>query len=99
MKLLTAKDVAEQLRIKPRTVRSLGLPVVAVGRLLRYRQEDLDRYVASQTIYSGGQINGSGKKTKGRIAGLSVLPTRQMLQRVRLSGPTGGEGSGGPKAH
>src|SRR5262249_8315350 len=93
--LLTAKEVAAQLKIKPRTVRSLGLPCVVVGRLIRYRQEDVDSWIASHTEYRG-QVNGSREKTKGRIVGLSVYPTRALLQRIRHGNAGGSQGGRDP---
>ncbi len=47
--LLTAQQVANQLNISDDQVylmlRRGDLPVVPIGRLVRVRQEDLDRYV------------------------------------------------------
>src|SRR5215831_17155922 len=91
--LLTAEEVAAQLKVRSRTVRTLGLPVVMVGGSFRYKQSDVEAYIASHTVYSGGQ-NVSVKKKKGRIVGLSVLPSRATLQKIRLSGSQGGKGSG-----
>ena len=92
MKLLTAKEVGEQLQVRARTVAGLGIPVVEVGRLLRYKQEDVDAYIARRTRY-GGQNGSREKKKKGNL-GLSVLPSREMLQKLRLSNSGGGKGSG-----
>src|SRR5262245_41441985 len=97
MKLLIAKEVAEQLRVKPRTVERLGLPVVRIGGLKRYRQEDVDAYINLRIQYRGDD----GKKKKetrrllqGRPAnlGLSGLPTRAQLQKIRMGNTGRGEG-------
>ncbi len=53
--LLTADQAAEFLGIKPQTLsiwRSTGrysLPFVKVGRCVRYRREDLNRFLAERT--------------------------------------------------
>ena len=56
LKLLIAKEVAEQLQVKERTVERLGLPVVRVGAgrgVKRYRQEDIDAYINRRIQYRG----------------------------------------------
>ncbi len=56
LKLLTDKQVAEQLQIKPRTVAKLGIPFVRVGAgkgVKRYRQEDVDGYINLRVQYRG----------------------------------------------
>src|SRR5262245_62236647 len=100
MKLWTAKEVADELAVKESTVPRLGLPVVRIGRgrgLLRYRREDVEAYVARRTEYAShkGAENVREKK-KRRIVGLSVLPSRELLQKVRLSNSGGRQGSGNP---
>jgi len=49
--LLTAVQVAQQLQLSAKTVRSGGagtstLPKVRLGRQIRYRQVDLDRWIS-----------------------------------------------------
>jgi excisionase family DNA binding protein len=54
--LLTVADVARLLSLKPARVYALAeerdpakrLPAVRIGRLLRFRAEDLDRFVAER---------------------------------------------------
>ena len=51
--LLTIDQVAARLDVKPARVRELyrkgQLPVVNVGRLVRFRPEDVDRWIAERT--------------------------------------------------
>ncbi len=51
--LLTVDDVAARLDVKPASVRELyrkgQLPVVNVGRLVRFRPEDVDRWIGERT--------------------------------------------------
>ena len=53
-RLLTAGEVAEQLRVSTMTVYRLirrgELPAVRVGRNYRVRLEDLDTYLSSQVV-------------------------------------------------
>ena len=62
--LLTREQAAEYLSVKPQTLAvwaTLGrynLPVVHVGRLVRYRREDLDRFLESRTTTQNGTLDG-----------------------------------------
>ena len=100
MKLWTAKEVADELAVKESTVARLGLPVVRIGHgkgLLRYRKEDIEAYVARRTEYvSHKGTENVREKKKRRLVGLSVLPSRELLQKVRLSNAGGRQGSGNP---
>jgi excisionase family DNA binding protein len=53
-RLLTAGEVAEQLRVSTMTVYRLirrgELPAVRVGRNYRVRVEDLDQYLSEQVV-------------------------------------------------
>ena len=55
-KLLSRKEAAEYLGVKPQTLAAwhvtgrYGLPVVKVGRAARYRPEDLERWIAARTV-------------------------------------------------
>jgi excisionase family DNA binding protein len=55
--LLTAAEVAEQLRVSTMTIYRLirrgELPAVRVGRNYRVREADLDAYLASQVVDPG----------------------------------------------
>jgi len=102
--LLTDKQVAEQLQIRPRTVAKLGIPFVRIGvgkGVKRYRQEDIDTYI-NLRVQSGERDNGNEKMEKaerGRISrqsqavGLPVLLSRAQLRAIRM-GNAGGSESG-----
>jgi len=97
LKLLTAKQVADQLQVKERTVGRLSIPVVRVGGLKRYRQEDVDAYVNLRIQYRGDY--GKEKKEARRLLqgrstnlGVSSLPTWAQLQKVRMGNAGRGEG-------
>ena|SRR5437867_2146050 len=46
--LLTIEQVAGVLCVSPKTVRRLRIPFVRLGRLVRYRSEDLNRFLAAR---------------------------------------------------
>ncbi len=56
--LLTRKDAAAYLGIKPHTLavwactHRQALPFVRIGRLVKYRKSDLDSFIASNTVAS-----------------------------------------------
>ncbi len=58
---LPEAEAAEYLGVKPNTLavwRTTGrysLPYVKVGRLVRYRKSDLDRFIASRTVRHTGE--------------------------------------------
>ena len=58
-KLLTQDDVAEMLGVKAATLsvwRSAGrydLPFIRVGRCIRYRAEDVERFIEANTVTTG----------------------------------------------
>jgi len=67
-KLLSRKEAAECLGVKPQTLAAwhvtgrYGLPVVKVGRAVRYRLADLERWIASRTIgVAAGETGGPGR--------------------------------------
>jgi excisionase family DNA binding protein len=55
-KLLTRNEAAELLGVRPQTLAvwaitgKYGLPVVKVGRSVRYRMTDLERWLESRTV-------------------------------------------------
>lgn len=58
--LLRDKDVAEQLGVSIRTTekwRSVGAgpPYIRVGRLIRYKQGDIDRWIEGRRCGGGGR--------------------------------------------
>lgn len=59
--LLTRAEAAEYIGVKPTTLAAWALtgrydlPVVKVGRLVRYHKSDLDRWLEGRTITHTGQ--------------------------------------------
>lgn len=56
--LLTEKEVALILGVRPQSLavwrlHGENLPFVKVGRLVRYRREDLERWIERQTVAVG----------------------------------------------
>ncbi len=54
-RLLSRKEAAEFLNLQPQTLACWGmdgrhLPVVKLGRTVRYKQSDLEAFVARQTV-------------------------------------------------
>lgn len=55
--LLTRRQAADYLGVTPRTLavwacsKRYQLPYVKVGRLVKYRQEDLDAFIEQRTIH------------------------------------------------
>jgi excisionase family DNA binding protein len=60
--LLTREEAAEYLNVKPQTLAvwattgRYSLPMVRVGRRVRYRQSDLDRWIAKRTIMQSNAL-------------------------------------------
>lgn len=61
--LLTRAEAADYIGVKPTTLAAWALagrydlPVVKVGRLVRYRKSDLDRWLQRRTITHTGQAD------------------------------------------
>ena len=59
--LLTRREAAEFLNLRPQTLAvwhvtgQYSLPVVKVGRAVRYRRADLERWLAQRTVPGPGQ--------------------------------------------
>jgi len=75
-KLLTIKDVAEQLHVSLSTVRRLGLPTVHIGGSLRFQQDDIDSYIQSN-------------KKGGNSYGVRGHTQRQRKRKVEVPHPSG----------
>ncbi len=60
--LLTRKQAAEYLGLEPRTLdvwactKRYNLRFIKVGRLAKYRKEDLDDFLAQRTVNGAGEI-------------------------------------------
>lgn len=54
--LLTRPEAAEYLGVKPQTLaiwattKRYSLPMIKVGRLVKYRRSDLDRFLRERTV-------------------------------------------------
>ncbi len=62
--LLTREEAAEYLNVRPQTLAlwattgRYDLPMVRVGRRVRYRLSDLDRWIAKRTVSHTGELEG-----------------------------------------
>jgi excisionase family DNA binding protein len=67
-KLLTRKEAAEYMGVRPETLavwhctRRYKLPVVKVGRSVRYRLADLERWLAARTVVAVGSQSEGGAR-------------------------------------
>ncbi len=50
--LLTIEQVAELLNVSPKTVRRLRIPCIRLGRLLRFRASDVERFLAARSFHA-----------------------------------------------
>lgn len=66
-KLLSRREAAEYLGVKPQTLAAwhitgkYGLPLVKVGRSVRYRMADLERWLAARTVDAAADETGGGQ--------------------------------------
>jgi len=102
--LLTPGQVAELLHISRRKVLELPVPRVRVGEgrgKILFHESDVLEYVKSKTEHpvDKGDGHASRIQKKSKKMGLSVLPSREHLQKLRLSYQGGRETSGGGEAH
>src|SRR5262249_10054060 len=97
----TAEEVADQLKIKPRTVQGLGIPYVRVGKgkgVRRYRQQDVDTYINLRVHYQDFSNEKKTKTARHRVKrgwgalGLTRPLTRGELQAIRVGNQGAGTG-------
>ncbi len=50
--LLTIEQVAGVLGVSPKTVRRLRIPCIRLGRLLRFRASDVERFLAARSFHA-----------------------------------------------
>lgn len=50
--LLTIEEVAKLLSVSTKTVRRLRIPCVRLGRLLRFRPSDVERFLATRSFHA-----------------------------------------------
>jgi excisionase family DNA binding protein len=96
--LLTPEEAANLLKVSERTLRRLKLPRVKLGKQYRYRPVDVEGFINLNLEYPEiGRPNISRIQKRSKAVGLSVLPSRAMLQQIRLGhqngSKTGGAGS------
>ena len=96
--LLTPEEAANLFKVSERTLRRLKLPRVKLGKQYRYRPADIDGFINLHLEYPEiGRTNVNRIQKKLKKVGLSVLPSRAMLQQIRLGykdgSETGGAGS------
>lgn len=71
-KLLTRREAAELLGVKPQTLATwhvtgrYNLPVVKVGRAARYRLADLEKWIAARTVGAVAEVGGGGARGSDR---------------------------------
>ncbi len=89
--LLTPQQVADQLAIPKGQVRRLGLVAVRIGKgrgSLRYRQEDIDRYVRERIEDPRAQSAAPARRRQSgsNATGFRRISTWEELQQIRLRG-------------
>ena len=73
--LMTENDIAEMLQMSPRAIRKArqngSLPFVRLGRLVRYRVEDVQKFVADAIVANDYQptSNATALRNQNRIIG------------------------------
>lgn len=99
MTLLTPQEAANVLKVSERTLRRLKLPRVKLGKQYRYRQADIDGFINLHLEYpETGRPNVSRVQRGSKKVGLQVLPSRAMLQKIRLGYQNGGQAGGAASA-
>src|ERR1044071_9564101 len=98
--LLTPEEVGQRLHLKKRAVLALDLPRVRVGAgrgKILFREDDVELYIRAHVEHKGESHAGRVQKRQ-KALGLSGLPSRDQLQKIRLAHQGGGEtgGSGVP---
>ena len=96
MNLLTPQEAAAMLKVSERTLRRLKLPLVKLGKQYRYRPADVEGFINLHLEYPviEGAHHVSRVQKKSQQVGLSVLPTREMLLKIRLGNQNGSQSSG-----
>ena len=50
--LLTLAELAKRLQLSPKTIRRLRIPCLRIGRALRYRPSDVERFLAARRFHA-----------------------------------------------
>ena len=98
--LLTPTQVADLLHLSRRKVLSLDLPKVRVGDgrgKILFSEDDVRDYLRSRTEYPVTREQGHADRVpkKSQKMGLSVLPSREVLEAIRLGYSRGRQERGG----
>ena len=89
--LLTPQQVADQLAIPKGQVRRLGLVAVRIGKgrgTLRYRQEDIDRYVRERIEDPRAQSAAPARRlqSESNATGYHGIPSLKEILSIRPGG-------------
>lgn len=83
--LLTENEVAEHLRVSPRTVRKYrhngDLPHVRLGRSVRYLVDDVNAFISNLTVSNDAASPTRSTKRSVRRAAPKVVPFSQRQSR------------------
>jgi hypothetical protein len=102
--LLTPDQVAAILHLSRRKVLELPVPKVRVGDgrgKILYSESDILEYVKNKTEYPAAKGNNHAGRVqkKQKAVGLQILPSREHLQKLRISYQGGGDTGRGRTAH
>jgi Helix-turn-helix domain len=97
MTLLTTQEVADLLKVAPKTVKKIGINAVRIGEgqrpRYRYRQEDVDNYIQSHLeIKRVTYGNRKARRQKRAAVSVSGLPTWEDAKRAVAGNDRGGPG-------
>src|SRR5215467_8008339 len=89
LKYLTPAEVANMLHLSRRKVLSLDIPRVRVGEgrgKILFNEEDVKNYLSERTEYPSikGGCDADRIPKEQKKVGLSVLPSRENLEKIRL---------------
>ena len=104
MKLLTPQEVGEMIHLSRRKVLELPIAKIRVGKgrgKILYTEEDVKSYLRECTEYPAlkGESHANGVSKRPQKMGLQVLPSREMLEKIRLGYGSAGAKRGGGTAH
>lgn len=100
LKYLTPAEVGELIHLSRRKVLELPIARVRVGKgrgKILYDEEDVKNYLRERTEYPAAkrECNADGVQKRAQKVGLSVLPSRETLEKIRLGHGAGSQGRGG----
>lgn len=85
--LLTVREAASYLRIDRKALRRMPIPCVMLGkRKVRYRREDLDKFVSMHILYPQKEVPSERRiSSRPKAMGLSSLPTWKEVQAIQMA--------------